>query len=155
MEIKIDTLKENEIYSVKDILLEMWLAHSESDLISKENLQSMSVVDYAKETIKDPNQIFLIAKFNNEIIGIVRCEIQKTLSFYKEPYQAYIDDLVVIKKYRGEGIAEKLINSCVEWAKNKKANLLTCKIWNFNKESEKFFKRIGFKKDFSFYSLKI
>ena len=153
MDVKISILNEKEIKHVANLLPEMWFSHEQSKLISKDNLKRISVLDYIKKTLEDKNQIFFVAKDDGKVIGTIRCEIKKTPDFYKKSKEAYIDDLIIDKKFRNKGIATELVKSCIEWATSKGITLFTCKIWAFNSNSTKLFEKLGFKRDFSFYSL--
>jgi ribosomal protein S18 acetylase RimI-like enzyme len=152
--ITIDILQEKDIPKIKNLLLDMYMQHAESSLVSKKNLQSMHVEEYVRKTIKDPLQVFFLAKINNDIAGVIRCEIKKTPMWYKHAKEAYIDDLVVAAKHRRKGVATRLIESCIKWGDKKGVKLFSCKIWEFNKASAKLFESAGFGKDFSFYSLR-
>ena len=148
----IEVLVENDIAAVASILPKMWLSHTASDLVSESNLKSMSAYKYLKEALDDPNQILYVARINNEVAGFIRCEIRETPHFYKERKEAYIDDLIVVEKYRRQGIATKLVEECISWAGKKGVSLFTCKIWEFNEAPAKLFEKFGFRRDYSFYS---
>ena len=80
--------------------------------------------------------------------------MEKWFDCYKDRYGIYVDDLIVSEEYRDRGVATRLIEECMSFAKKRGIHLLTCKIWKFNKESKALFVKFGFKEDYSFYSHK-
>lgn len=156
MEVKIRQLNKNDFKQVEQFLPEMWFMHSNnSNLVDESNLKEMSVSEYLDDILKDNNQEGFVAVAQNIIVGFIRCEKQKCPDFYKEEYEVYIDDLIVLEQYRNKGIATKLIGNCIVFARNNGIKLITSKIWKFNQESEKLFEKYGFKRDYSFYSYKL
>jgi len=156
MEIKIRKLEQEDFKQVEKFLPEMWFMHSNnSNLVDESNLKETSVIEYLDDILKDNNQIGFVAIFENNIVGFIRCEKQKCPDFYKEEFEIYIDDLIVLKQYRNKGIATQLIGNCILFAKESGVKLITSKIWKFNQESEKLFEKYGFQRDYSFYSYKL
>ena len=150
---QIRSLDKNDFEQVGSFLPEMWFSHSSnSDLISKKKLENLSLPKCLNDIIQDKKQKGFVAVVNNEVVGFIRCEIKKCPEFYTFKNELYMDDLIILKEYRDQGIATKLLEECVLFAKKNKIDLLTCKIWKFNKESKEFFKKFGFREDFSFFS---
>jgi GNAT superfamily N-acetyltransferase len=147
----IEQLIAKDVSSAALLLPPMWLLHTESELISKEKLKAMSALDYVKKGLKSKNQVFFVAKIDEQIIGIIRCEIKPAPHYYHEKKTAFLDDLIVIEKYRKQGIATALIKEAIMWAQQKQTRLFCGKIWEFNKPSAKLFKKLGFTRTFSFY----
>jgi ribosomal protein S18 acetylase RimI-like enzyme len=68
-----------------------------------------------KEMLSYPTHTIFIARdlSTNEVAGMILCMV------YRIPYvrKAYIDDLVVDSKFRGQGIATQLMSAAVAFAK--------------------------------------
>lgn len=131
--------------------------HSEKEplLISKSKLELTPVERYLRECGKEPGQYVFVAEHDKKIVGIIRCEIQDAPDIYVEEKQLFIDDLSVVPGFRHKGVATRLINQCLEIAEIKNIKLVTSKIYAFNKKAADLFEKIGFKRDYSFYSLKL
>jgi len=156
MQLTIRPLLKKDIKQVSSFLSEMWFFHAEnSSLINAKNLKKLNVNTYLKKIFKSKNQTAFVASLDNEIVGFVRCEIKKCPSFYYSKKEVYIDDLIVLEKFQKKGLAKKLINECILFAKKKKINLVTSKVYNFNKKSKALFEKKGFKEDYCFLSYKI
>ena len=56
----------------------------------------------------------------------------------------YVPELIVMEKYQNQGIGRKLINACVELAKEKKCHRIRLESGNQRKESHQFYKKLGF-----------
>lgn len=71
--------------------------------------------DAIKEMLSYPTHNILIARDNqtNQIAGMILCMV------YRIPYirKAYLDDLVVDKAFRKRGIATKLFQAAIDFAK--------------------------------------
>lgn len=80
-----------------------------------------------------------VAKEQNKIVGF--------LTGYTVCDELYIDELLVLKLFRGKGIGTQLIKQTEKWAKNqsqlKYINLVTCKF-----QAPEFYKKCGFKLEF-------
>ncbi len=156
MKIKIRSLIKSDFEQIKDFLPSMWFAHSaNSYLVSEKRLKQLSVIKYLKKVLDDKNQQGYVAIHGTNIVGFIKCEKQKCPDFYQYKHEVYIDDLIVLEKYRRGGIATNLIKKCVSYAKNQNICLISTKIWKFNKIPKSLFKGFGFQEDYSFYSYRI
>lgn len=97
-----------------------------------------------REIIKGPSNHFFIARepINNEIVGML------SLIVYRIPVgkKGWIEDLVVDKKYRGKGIATKLISHAIEKAKAFGVTSLNFTSRPERKDANTLYQRLGFKK---------
>ena len=65
--------------------------------------------------------------------------------------EMYIPELVVLEKYQNQGVGEKLINSCIIRANEKKCHRIRLESGNQRKKSHQFYKHLGFEQSaFSF-----
>ena len=155
-DIIIRELEKGDIKEVSTLLLDMWLMHAENNgLVSKEKLKRCNIESYLLESIKSQNQLFLIAENKGGVIATIRAEIKNNPSFYNKKKQLFLDDLIVKKGFRGKGLASRLIKESTEFAKSNNVGLVTCKIYEFNQPSQGLAKKLGLKKDFSYYSKEI
>lgn len=65
--------------------------------------------------IKDSNALFIIAQFNNEVVGLVQLDI--IMDVFKGVKYGYINSVCTSPHYRRMGIGEKLMTKATEIAK--------------------------------------
>ncbi|MCC7570979.1 GNAT family N-acetyltransferase [Candidatus Micrarchaeota archaeon] len=97
------------------------------------------------------NDIFLskekeifVCELNDVLCGYVTIEIRKRPPIFTIKEEAYISDLYVLDRYRGEGIGKKLVEKAIQWAKNKKVKNVSLEVEEKNKSVD-FYKKINFR----------
>jgi len=75
------------------------------------------VLSNPKEYVLDPGGFIFLAKYNDEIIGVVSLINQKT--FYE------LSKMAVLPKYQGLKIGQKLMDFCIDFAKQQKWKSIT------------------------------
>ncbi|MCL4387252.1 MAG: GNAT family N-acetyltransferase [Patescibacteria group bacterium] len=154
--ITIRQIEEKDFCQVKELLLSMFMNHvqKEPSLLNWENLQKTNFKRVFSKFINKDNKRFFVAEISNEIVGTISAGIQKTPRFYNEKKEIYITDLVVKEGFRNNGIATKLINECIGFAKKNKINLINARIYEFNLGSRNLFIKNKFEPKFTYYYLK-
>ena len=91
-----------------------------------------------------------VATLKEEIVGICFGKIEKSRGdiYCKERKIAVIDDLFVLPKYRGCGIASSLVKAAHEKAMAERAETLELCVWGFNSSAIQFYKKMGMKIQF-------
>lgn len=87
--------------------------------------------------------IFFVAERENKIMGFISAQV--TLG-----KELWVDMLVVDKKERRQGIGTKLIKFLLGIAKEKGMKMVFLDAPAFNKETIKFYRKLGFKKEKKF-----
>ena len=101
--------------------------------------------EYLAGIINDEKSDFLVSEINSEIVGfslIYEKEV-KGLSLLVPCKYTYIQDFIVKRKYRNQGIGSKLIDKSKEWAKNHKSEYLRLSVLPDNKDAQHFYTRHG------------
>jgi PhnO protein len=95
-----------------------------------------------KEKVFDNNSYYIVAVINGKIVGVLTSEIQTKL--HREKKQIFVEDLVVDKNYRNNGIGKELLQNAIEYAKKQDCEIveLTCYLKNDN--AHKFYEDNGF-----------
>lgn len=93
-------------------------------------------------TVDFDKQILVAEYEDNKIIGLVSIVFLSRLNHFN--LEMYIPELIVAEKYRTKGIGKKLIDSCIEIAKNKKCYRIRLESGNQRKNSHQFYKHLGF-----------
>ena len=81
----------------------------------------------------------LVAEENNIICGFIIFQIKN-----KQAKTMWIDQLVVDKNSRGQGIAKMLINKVYEIAMAENCQRIEFCCWNFNDNANEMYKHLGF-----------
>ena len=96
-----------------------------------------------KKYIADSDKIILLAVSNDtKIIGMVSIVFLSRLN--RDTLEMYIPELVVLEKYHRQGIGNKLIQSCISLAEEKKCHRIRLESGNQRKESHQFYTDLGF-----------
>lgn len=131
MDITISKMALSDLLQIQDILV------SEFD-----NFWSFNIL---KSELENKNSQYLVAKFNNEIVGFA--------GIWKSIDDVHITNIVTKKSYRNNGIASKLLEKLIELAKKENVLSLTLEVNDNNiyaiKLYEKYkFKKIGLRKNY-------
>jgi GNAT superfamily N-acetyltransferase len=97
-----------------------------------------------KKLIESENVLFLVAEVNNEIVGCCFGEIRKNDDIFTTKFYGYIGLMFVKKENRREGIGNLIINSLLEWFKQKKIYDIRLKVYAENSDAVKAYKKYGF-----------
>ena len=159
MSMNIRTATINDIEQIVPLLIALDELHAKMyptvfDESKKEDIRQ----SFLLENINTPNNLFLIAELEKNIIGIVHCYIQETKNhpIKKDKKIAVLSDLYVDENYRNKGIAQKLINKALETIKEIWiVNDVVLNVFNENQEAIKLYEKSGFQKQFTRYSISI
>ncbi|EIJ65467.1 acetyltransferase, GNAT family [Candidatus Nitrosopumilus salaria BD31] len=104
--------------------------------------------------LKDSDKTILVAKLDGmNIVGMVSVIFLERLN--QSTLEMYIPELVVQEIYRGQGIGQKLINSCIALAKEKNCHRIRLESGNVRKESHQFYKSLGFEQSALSFTVKL
>ena len=101
-------------------------------------------IDEYKKIVEDDEIISILAENNNDILGLCIVSIRNK-SGMVENKTAYMDDLCVDERFRGQGIGKKLFSFVSKKAKEKGAQRLDLMVWSFNKNAIHFYEELGMK----------
>ena len=107
-----------------------------------------------KKYIADSDKIILLAVSNDtKIIGMVSIVFLSRLN--RDTLEMYIPELVVLEKYHRQGIGNKLIQSCISLAGEKKCHRIRLESGNQRKESHQFYTNLGFEQSSLSFTLNL
>lgn len=106
---------------------------------------------YSEEQFLDmlsgENTFAIGAEIEGEIAGICFFEVRQSGANGKKGVAsnriAFINDIVVAKKFRRKGIAKELFAAAEKTAKEKGAGRIDLMVWNFNKDAIEFYRSMG------------
>jgi GNAT superfamily N-acetyltransferase len=97
------------------------------------------------ELIQSENAEVLVAVVNHEIVGSGYGKIVKSKPYLKFTEHAYLGFMYVKPEYRGQGINQKILNTLIEWAKNKNQTEVRLEVYDENSIAKNAYLKAGFK----------
>lgn len=119
--IKIDKAKIKDLEAVKKLNQELFNYDFKFDKTLDLNWPKKNKKYYAQR-IKSKNSITLIAKDGKTVIAYLVGSLMKVEGWRKLNKLAELENMLVLEKYRGQGIGSSLIKEFLKWAKTKKAD---------------------------------
>ncbi|HUM52655.1 MAG TPA: GNAT family N-acetyltransferase [Chitinophagales bacterium] len=158
METQIRIAVENDINQMIPLLIDLDLLHVQlyPDVFDEAKITTDIRKDFLLKHIDTPNNLFLIAETNSEIVGVVHCYIQETKDhpIKKDNKVAVLSDLFVAKPHRNKGIAQQLVKNALDIINEKwKLKTILLNVFDGNSEAINLYEKIGFQKQFSRYSI--
>ena len=98
--------------------------------------------DKIKEYFLDEEKSIIVAKRDSRIIGLASIIFLRRLNRTK--LEMYIPELVVTEELRNFGVGKKLIQYCIDLARQKNCYRIRLESANKRKQSHKFYQNIGF-----------
>ncbi|MHA1143600.1 MAG: GNAT family N-acetyltransferase [Candidatus Helarchaeota archaeon] len=110
-----------------------------------ERLSKILVSEYFEMYLERDSHIFIIAEEAGIIIGMIHCEILTRPPIFNEEKEALLVEVVVTKKFRGQGIFQRMFEFLV--TKLKLRNIKTCTLLIDVENSSGFraYKKSGFR----------
>tara|TARA_B000000460_G_C21292866_1_gene296753 strand:- start:41 stop:475 length:435 start_codon:yes stop_codon:yes gene_type:complete len=121
--------------------LENGFLESLDNLRQTSNLEQNSVRNILKKILENENHIIHVAELNGKIVGSTTLLIEQKF-IHEGGFVGHIEDVVVNKKFEGQGIGMKLVLSLLDVAKEKKCYKT---ILNCEDKLIPFYEKIGFK----------
>lgn len=119
-----------------------------SDSNTEENMKTYLEQSFSDEkmtaelTNKDTE--FYFATHNHHVIGYLKLNFGASQTELKDPKAVEIERIYVIKEYHGENIGQRLYETAIERAKQKKANYIWLGVWEKNQRAIRFYQKNGF-----------
>lgn len=98
--------------------------------------------EYFMKLIKNDKIIGVAAEVDKKVVGLCIATMRDKSNMVEMPI-AYVDELVVDKEFRRQGIAKRLYAFVEEEARQRGAKRLDLMVWEFNKEALEFYKSLG------------
>ena len=121
--------------------LENGFLESLDNLRQTSNLEQNSVKNILKKILENENHIIHVAELDGKIVGSTTLLIEQKF-IHEGGFVGHIEDVVVNKKFEGQGIGMKLVLSLLDVAKGKKCYKT---ILNCEDNLIPFYEKIGFK----------
>jgi ribosomal protein S18 acetylase RimI-like enzyme len=142
-----------EFYSAHEDMGKFWLPHWASkeaknfkDALKNKNSRKYLLKE-SIESIKTKGNLLFIAEEDGEILGHVAFSILKNISWFKVRKYGFIDEVCVFKKFRGKGVAKKLMDFAENYLKKEGIRYAILKTSLENKISQEAWENLGYKKE--------
>ncbi|HEY4789092.1 MAG TPA: GNAT family N-acetyltransferase [Bacteroidales bacterium] len=86
--------------------------------------------------------LVMFAVIDDEIVGLVTCFIN--FSTFKVKKYLYVHDIIVQKEYRGFGVGRKLMEKCIDIARERNYCKVTLEVRDDNSNAKALYKSLGF-----------
>lgn len=147
MEVEIRKVK---LEDAQQLLFLMKQISTETSYLSREpeewNLSLSNEIGKISEVTRDDDTEWFVAVDNGKIIGITSICRPRNISRLK--HRAVIG-LCLLKEYWGKGIGGKLIDICIQWAKDKGIEQLELEVASTNARAKMLYKKYGFEEVYS------
>ncbi len=101
-------------------------------------------IDEFKKIVENNDIISVLAEDDGEILGVAIVTIRNKSGMVKKKI-AYMDDLCVDERFRGQGVGKELFSFVSNMAKKKGAERLDLMVWSFNEKALIFYEELGMK----------
>jgi ribosomal protein S18 acetylase RimI-like enzyme len=101
--------------------------------------------DYFHELIESADAEILVAEDSRQIVGFIILKVQDTPPIpILQPRRTVLVDLVAVDvSQRGRGVGTALMNTAAAWARERGAESLDLKVYEFNSLAIGFYERLG------------
>lgn len=132
----------NDAKKCNELLTKLLISESKYD----KNLRNDYIItNYFENKYQNEDNILLIAKQDEDIIGYAYCKINELPGGPIISKVTLLDGIFVEEKYRKQKIATKLINECKNWSTKIGATYFEIKVTKENINALKLYEQIGFK----------
>ena len=105
----------------------------------------MSVAAFEQE-LADKDSVFFIAESDGEMIGYSKLKENSIEDSVSDTNPIELCRLYVAHEFHGKGVAEKLMNECLDEATRKDFQTMWLGVWEFNFRAQRFYEKLGFSK---------
>lgn len=96
------------------------------------------------EQLSSPDALYLIAEVQNQPIGYLTASTQALPAYLSLSGREGVIEVVYLEAFsRGKGVADKLVETCFSWLREKGAKRVRAGIYAQNRASLKLFERFG------------
>ncbi len=96
--------------------------------------------------LSDPETFCFFAEFNDAPVAYLQFkEEYKSFPMMKKWKALELKRIYVLKEFHGQGIAQQLMDLILDFAKEKKYEVVWLGVWEHNLRAQKFYEKYGFK----------
>lgn len=96
--------------------------------------------------IEDPNTFLAVADVQGSVVGSGYVQIRASDDYYTHDQHGYLGFIFVDEKFRGKGLANRIINCLKAWANERGVTYFTLDVYADNQSALAAYERAGFKR---------
>ncbi|MDH3611112.1 MAG: GNAT family N-acetyltransferase [Nitrosopumilus sp.] len=148
MNIRIRTAKKNDIPIILGLLYELGRPKPQTD-------SEVEVFrNLVKKQISDSRNSILVAENDDvNVVGMLSIIFLPRLN--RNDLELYVPEIIVSEKYQKKGIGTKLMEACIDLAKENQCHSIRLESGTFRKEAHQFYKNFGFESNSLSFTLNI
>lgn len=127
-------LEKGDIEQVYKLLNELYDSKIEYDIFVKKY----------NEALKDKSFYGIVMEENSIIVGVLISRIINRLVKSKDIL--FVDDFIVHKNYRNNGIGKMLLQNAIDYAKVRNCQTVELTSYIYNENAHRFYEKMGFEK---------
>ncbi len=104
--------------------------------------------DEIEQIIADPTSpVFVGVGDDGSVMGYAFCQIRRTIGQHNlvDQVELYIDDICIEEALRGQGLATRIYNEVLHYAKKNAFDRITLHVWECNPAAKHFYEKCGMK----------
>ncbi len=101
--------------------------------------------EYFKDRITRKGGFVEILEYNGKTIGYLAGGLVEKMDYRIDAKYAEAENMLIEKKYRGQGLGFKLMKNFINWCKENKVNYISLTASADNKYAIEFYRSMGFK----------
>ncbi len=103
--------------------------------------------DWFKKILTNENKALLVAELDHKLVGLVLIELMTAPDdpIFKPRRYAYIEEVGVLKEYRGLGIGRQLMAKTHEWITAQGVKEVELFVWEDNPNAIRFYEKLGYR----------
>lgn len=143
-------ISQYEVEDVDDSVKELWLSliremFEVEHLIVPSEANADKWVYFVRKGLTDGQSILLVAKSVGRPVGFVYARISHDYPLEVSKLVGRIDDVYVLREFRGRGIGKKLVVECLKMMKAACVDAVSLTVLAENKAAVKLYEKLGFK----------
>ncbi len=127
----------NDIPIILELLYELGRPRPQED----SNIEEFSNV-ITKYLLSEPTRKIIVAEYDNKIVGMASMMLLSRLN--RKSLELYIPELIVQQNYQNKGIGKKIMEFCLDFAKQYKCHRIRLESGNQRTGSHQFYRKLGF-----------
>jgi ribosomal protein S18 acetylase RimI-like enzyme len=147
MDFKIRKAKSSDAEDIAVLYLQFWETHKGCDplLELRTTPTYKQEVESAKRDIRKRSLNIFVATMNNKVVGFIEIIIKRNdETYFRIKEYGYLNSVIVHEDYRRRGIAKALIETGLNFLKEKGIEYIKTCVYDFNEESERLMQESGF-----------
>ena len=105
--------------------------------------------------VADPHRLLNLARFEGSPVGLIHAQTWRLPPVYAGKEEIFVAEIYVLPEYRSNGIGKSLVNSALEWGRQRGAEGLRASVMTANDSSIAFWTALGAKSVVADYSIDI